>query len=394
MRHSPIRSVLAALALAAGLGPAGCGKAAPEMTFPPPVVLYTLPVEKEVTDYSEFTGRTAAVETVTVRAHVWGYLDKINFKEGALVEKDAMLFEIDPRTYDTAVKQTEARVKLAETQLTQAQRELDRNVILRNRNSISQEDLEKSMTTRDVAAATVESARADLKRAQLDLEFTKVRAPVAGRVSRALVTRGNLVQSGEMGGTALTTIVSVDPVYAYFDVDDLTSERVKHLLQSRTASEGGPRVELALAEELQKEKRFPHVGAIDFIDNQVDPGTGTLRVRGKFPNPDGALTPGLFAQIHLPLGRPHQALLVPDRAVDTDQGVKVVYIVNQDNVVEKRLVRLGKLHDGLREIERGAGPRDGVRPGERVIVDGIQRVRNGDKADPKPEDATSESNGK
>jgi RND family efflux transporter MFP subunit len=140
---------------------------------------------------------------------------------------------------------------------------------------------------------------------------------------------------------------------------------------------------------LAGDKGFPHIGVIDFVDNQVDPSTGTLRMRGKFPNKDGTLTPGLFAQIHLPLGKSHKAILVPDRAVDTDQGVKVVYVVNKDNIVEKRLAKLGKLHDGLREIEPGAKPGEGVRPGERVIVDGIQRVRNGDKADPKDADKSN-----
>jgi RND family efflux transporter MFP subunit len=383
MHHRPLRPALLSLALAAGLGLAGCAQGPPPMEFPPPVVLCTTPVEREVTDYNDFTGRTDAIESVTVRARVWGYLDKINFKEGALVKKDDVLFEIDPRTYDTAVKQAEARLKTAEAQLTQAGRDLNRNLILRDRNGVSQEDLEKSMTAKDTASASVDSARADLKRAQIDLDYTKVRSPIDGQVGRALVTRGNLVQSGEMGGTKLTTLVSIDPVYAYFDVDDLTFQRVKGLLlKARAADADPPRVELALAGD----KGFPHVGAIDFVDNQVDPGTGTLRMRGKFPNKDGTLTPGLFAQIHLPLGKSHKAILVPDRAVDTDQGVKVVYVVNKDNIVEKRLAKLGKLHEGLREIEPGTKPGEGVQPGERVIVDGIQRVRNGDKANPKDAD--------
>jgi RND family efflux transporter MFP subunit len=359
------------------------------MEFPPPVVICTTPIEKEVTDYNDFTGRTDAIESVTVRARVWGYLDKINFKEGALVKKDDVLFEIDPKVYETAVKQADARLKQADAQLTQAGRDLDRNLGLRARNGVSEEDLEKSMTAKDTAIATVASARADLKRAQLDLDYTKVRSPIDGQVGRALVTRGNLVQSGEMGGTKLTTLVSIDPVYAYFDVDDLTFQRVKGLLlKARVSDADPPRVEMALAGD----KGFPHVGVIDFVDNQVDPSTGTLRMRGNFTNQDGTLTPGLFAQIHLPLGKSHKAILVPDRAVDTDQGVKVVYVVGKDNIVEKRLVKLGKLHDGLREIEPGTKPGEGVRLGERVIVDGIQRVRNGDKADPKEAESPTEQN--
>jgi RND family efflux transporter MFP subunit len=397
------RTVFLPLALAAAL--AGCSQGPPKVEMPPPVVFYAEPVEADVTDYSDFTGRTAAVESVQVRARVWGYLDKINFVEGGLVKKDDVLFEIDPSTYATAVNQAEARVKLADATLNQAQLDAERNRLLRARNAVSQEDLEKSLTARDTAAASLDAAKADLRRVDLDLRFTKVRAPVDGRVGRAMVTRGNLVQSGEMGGTVLTTIVSVDPMWAYFDVDDLTYQQVKGLLRRKDAAGADvpPPVELGLAGE----QDFPHLGVIDFVDNQVDPNTGTVRMRGRFGNDagvlaqgtalggvtghlatagkflnKGVLTPGLFAQIHLPLGRAHKAILVSDRAVDTDQGVKVVYVVNKDNVVEKRLVQLGKVHNNLREILPGTRPGEGVKPGERVIVEGIQRVRGGDKADP------------
>ncbi len=385
------RTVFLPLALAAAL--AGCAQGPPKVELPPPVVFYAEPVEADVTDYSDFTGRTAAVESVQVRARVWGYLDKINFIEGGLVKKDDILFEIDPSTYATAVKQAEARVKLADATLNQARADAERNLQLRPRNAVSQEELEKSLTARDTAAASLDAAKADLNRVDLDLRFSKVRAPVDGRVGRAMVTRGNLVQSGETGGTLLTTIVSVDPIWAYFDVDDLTYQQVKSLLQRKDAAGAAvpPPVELGLAGE----RDFPHVGVIDFVDNQVDPNTGTLRMRGRFGNAAGVLAEGaavggvtghlavgLFAQIHLPLGRAHKAILVSDRAVDTDQGVKVVYVVNPDNVVEKRLVQLGKVHNGLREILPGTRPGEGVKPGERVIVEGVQRVRGGDKADP------------
>jgi len=361
----------------------GCAQGPPKFDLPPPVVYFMEPVEAVVTDYSDFTGRTAAVESVLVRAHVWGYLEKINFKEGAMVKKDDVLFEIDPSTYDTAVKQAAGRLKQAEATSRQAQSEAERAIVLRARAGMSQEDLEKALTTRDAAEAAVETARADLRRAELDLRFTKVRSPVDGQVGRAMVTRGNLVQSGEMGGTLLATVVSVDPMWAYFDVDDLAFQQIKSLLNRRDESgaEVPPPVELGLAGE----QGFPHVGVIDFVDNQVDPGTGTLKVRGRFKNDKGMLTPGLFAQIHLPLGHSHKAILVSDRAVDTDQGVKVVYVVDTNNTVEKRLVRLGKQHDGLREILPGTKPGEGIKPGERVIVEGIQRVRGGDKADPQPD---------
>ncbi len=371
MKLPPVRAALFMLSLGASLVLAGCTKGPPEMEMPPPVVFYKVPEVREVTDYSDFTGRTAAVEAVKVRARVWGYLNEVKFTEGALVKEGEVLFEIDPRTYDTALKQMEARLKLARAQYKLAETEADRNALLRLRGAVSQDDLEKSQTVQATAAASVDSALADVRRAQLDFDFTKVRAPISGQISRTMVTKGNLVESGEMGGTVLTTIVSVSPMYAYFDVDDLTYQQVKGLIRAKEGMSGDaalPPVELGLAAE----KGFPHLGRIDFIDNQVDPGTGTLRMRGKFPNEDRVLTPGLFARIHLPLGSSHKAVLITDRAVDTDQGEKVVYVVTKDNVAEKRKVELGKLHDGLREIVKG------VSAGDHVVVDGIQRVHGGE----------------
>jgi RND family efflux transporter MFP subunit len=238
--------------------------------------------------------------------------------------------------------------------------------------AISREEFEKITGDLTEAKAAARSASAALESARLNLDYTEVTAPVSGQIGRALVTVGNLVESGELGGTHLTTIVSISPMYAYFDVDDLTYLRIKPMVQNRPGNVGPP-VELAIGNEAG----FPHRGSIDFVDNQVDPGTGTLRMRGVFANDGRALTPGLFARVRIPLGDPHPALLVTDRAVETDQGIKVVYAVAHDNVVEKRAVRLGRLHDGLREIQ------DGVKAGDRVVVDGIYRVRPGIAADPK-----------
>jgi len=358
-------------ALAALVGLAGCAPPPPDMgAMPPPAVTVSAPAERDVVDTSDFTGRTAAVESVKVRARVWGYLQKINFTEGVLVQKDDILFEIDPRPYEATLNQAKAAVEQATARLDRMDADYQRAANLIARRAISQEDFDRAVGDRKEALAAVGSARASRDTAQLNLDFTKVRAPVAGRVGRALVTVGNLIESGETGGTLLTTIVSVDPVYAYFDVDDLTSAQITRLARSSGAQ---PPVLLGLAGE----EGHPHTGRIDFVDNQVDPGTGTLRVRGKFDNKDGSLTPGLFARVRVPLGHQHHALLVPDRAVDTDQGQKVIYVVNKDNVVEKRPVRLAGLHDGLREIA------DGVRPGERVVVDGIQRVRGGITVEPR-----------
>ena len=226
------------------------------------------------------------------------------------------------------------------------------------------------------AKAAETSARAAIAIAELNLDYTTVTAPVSGRISRNLVSAGNLIQAGQSGGgTLLTTIVSVDPMYAYFDVDEHTVLRVKQLIREGKA-ETPDEVEIPVWLGLANEEGHPHRGTIDFIDNQVNPRTGTLRVRGVFPNKDEALSPGYFARVRVPIGVPHKALLVTERALDTDQGQKVVYVVDKDNRVASRPVRLGALHDGLREIT------DGLKPGERVIVNGLQQVRPGMTVEP------------
>jgi RND family efflux transporter MFP subunit len=334
-------------------------------------VTVSYPVEREVTDYADFTARTAAVDSVEVRARVWGYLDKVNFKEGALVTKGEVLFEIDPRTYQAAVEQAQALVTQAEAQLRFKESQFKRFEKLIAKAAVSREEFEQVQSERDVAAATVGTYKADLMQRQLDLGFTKVLAPISGRVSRMLVTEGNLVQSGQNGGgTLLTTLVSVDPIYAYFDVDERTVLRVRQLIREgkvRSARE----VEWPVSLGLANEEGFPHQGTINFVDNQVNPKTGTLRLRGVFANGDHLLDPGFFGRVRVPIGQSHDAVLVTDRAIDNDQGQKIVYVVNEKNEVAARNVRTGALHDGLREIT------DGLKPGERVVVNGIQQVRPG-----------------
>jgi RND family efflux transporter MFP subunit len=375
---TPASLVRGCLLLGLSLAAAGCSADAPEGgPMPPPAVTVSAPLERTVADFNTFSGRTAAVETVEVRARVWGHLDRVNFKEGAFVHKDDVLFEIDSKTYEAAVNQAKAKVALDETQLRYYESDFSRTQSLRRTGAASQDDLEKAQAARDVAGATIAADRADLTQKQLDLDFTKVKAPISGRISRTLVTPGNMIQSGQNGGTLLTTIVTVDPMYAYFDVDDLTFLKIKGQLQAEPADSASapPRPQVFL--RLVNETGFPHKGEIDFVNNQVDPATGTMKVRGAFPNKDGALTPGLFVQVRVPAGDAHRALLVTERAVDTDQGEKVLYVVNKENVVEKRSVRLGRLHDGLREIESG------LTAGEHVVVDGIQRVRGGVTVEPK-----------
>jgi RND family efflux transporter MFP subunit len=236
--------------------------------------------------------------------------------------------------------------------------------------AISQEDHDRIAGDFAEAAALVKSAAANWEVAKLNLDFTEVKAPISGHISRAMVTVGNMVESGETGGTVLTTIMSVDPMYAYFDVDDQTWVQVRALF--RKSKLDTPTVHLGLTNE----KGFPHPGKLDFVDNQIDAGTGTLRMRGVFPNQERLLTPGLFVRVRVPLGGSHSGLLVADRAIDTDQGQKLLYVVNRENVIEKRVVKLGSLHDGLREIESG------LKAKEQVVIEGIQRVRAGVKVTP------------
>jgi membrane fusion protein, multidrug efflux system len=366
-----------ALVLGLSFALAGCARPPSQAPAATPVsVTISRPVERDVTDYADFTARVAAVDSVDVKAHVWGYLDKVNFKEGDLVKKGDVLLELDPRPYQALLNQAKAKVRQDEAQLAFDEAEYRRNANLVRTGAVSQSDLDKSAAARDVDLANIAADKAMVASRELDLEYTKVIAPVSGRVSRYLVTVGNLIQSGDQaGGTQLTTIVSVDPMYAYFDVDEHTVLRVRQLIRegkAKSARDADVPVWLGLANE----DGYPRRGTINFVDNQVNPRTGTLRLRGVFPNPGEALSPGYFARVRVPIGFPHPALLVSDRAIDTDQGQKIVYVVGMDNKVASRPVRLGALHDGMREIT------DGLKAGERVIVTGLQQVRPGLTVEP------------
>jgi RND family efflux transporter MFP subunit len=356
---------------------AGCGRESSDQSGRTPlVVTVSIPVEREVTDYSDQTGRTAAVDTVELRARVWGYLEKVNFKEGALVKRNDVLFEIDPRTYKAIVSQAEGNLAAGEAKLKRLELELKRAETLVKKQTIAQQEYEKALFDRDQAGAQIVTLKANLEQAKLDLEFTKVTAPVAGRVGRAIVTEGNLVQSGQAGGTLLTSLVSVDPMWAYFDVDERTVLRVRGLIREGKAKSARD-VPLPVFLGLANEEGYPHEGTIDFVDNQVNPKTGTLKLRGVFPNKDEALAPGYFVRIRVPIGFPHKALLISDRAIDTDQGKKIVYVVDSEKKVAIRPIRPGSLHEGLRAID------EGLKSGDRVMVAGLQQVRPGLVVEPK-----------
>jgi RND family efflux transporter MFP subunit len=355
----------------------------------PPEVDCSVPIVREETEYEYFTGQTQAMQTIEVRARVSGYLSKVYFKEGAEVKQGDKLFEIDPRPYQADLAQAEANLVQAESHYRRLGLDADRASKLNARGAMSREDYDKIMGDRAEADAAVGSARASRDRAKLNLDFTQVAAPISGRISRRFLDPWNMVKADE---TPLTTVVSQDPIYVYFDVDEANVLR-----QIRLAGKGKikwePNMPVRLG--LGDDEGFPHEGTVDFVDNQVDVNTGTLRMRGVFPNPDRLLTPGLFARIRLPIGRPHQAVLVAEQALVRDQGQKYLYVVNAKDeveeekknsgekfkgIVEYRPVKVGRLYDGLREVTGDLtvelDAKGNVKGGDRVIVTGMQRVRD------------------
>jgi membrane fusion protein, multidrug efflux system len=360
-----------------GLALTGCARGPSEAPVAEPTqVIVSYPVEREVTDYADYTGRTAAVDSVEVRAHVWGYLEKVNFKEGALVKKGDILFELDARPYEALLEQAKAKVKQDEAQLAFDEAEYQRTLRLAPSGAVTKSDLDKTAAARGVDLANITADKAAVAARQLDVDYTKVVAPVSGRASRYIVNVGNLIQAGDQGGgTLLTTIVSVDPMYVYFDSDEYTVLRVRQLIREGKLPSARD-VDRPVSMGLAHEDGFPHEGALNFVDNQVNPKTGTLRLRGTFPNKDEQLAPGYFARVRIPISPPHKAVLVNDRALDSDQGQKIVYVVDNDNKVSIRPVRTGALHDGLREVT------EGLKPGERVVVTGLQQVRPGATVQP------------
>jgi RND family efflux transporter MFP subunit len=333
----------------------------------PPVVKVVQPIQREVTDYAEFTGRVEAVESIQLRARVHGHLIKALFKAGADVKKDDVLFEIDPRPYKAQLAKDLARQQQAEAEVKRAEAEYARFAQIVKDAAASTFEYDTSLANRDKAVADVAAAKAAIAASQLDLEFCTIRSPIDGRASSYGVSVGNLVIADQ---TLLTSIVSTDPIYTSFAVDDLTFLRVKEAAQ-QGKTHLREHAEAPVFLGLANEQGFPHQGTINFADNQLKPSTGTIRVRAVFPNADRLLTPGLFARVRVPLSAPHSALLVPDRAITTDQGQKILLLVNEKDEVVSRPVKPAALHDGLRAIESG------LKPGERVIIEGLLSARPG-----------------
>jgi RND family efflux transporter MFP subunit len=366
------RTATAALIVAAVAG--GCGHEAKVVAPPPVEVSVSRPLQEPVQDALEFTGRTSAVHSVQIRARVTGYITKVGFEEGALVNTGDLLFEIDPREYEATVLRAEGDVALVRSQLARTQAEVARNQALRPSGAASQRELEKAVASQGAAEGELKAKLAQLELAKLDVEFSRVTAPIAGRASKAEITEGNLVVVGASGGPLLTTVVSLDPIYVDFDADERALVRLRKATIARDGAASPENVRAAQVPvhvALAEEDGFPHAGAIDFIDNQVDPSTGTVHVRAVLPNPDRLLSPGMFVRVRLPIGEAKPGILITDRAVGTDQDRKYVLVVNDKNVVEYRSVKLGPTHGGLRPVTEGLGA------GEWVIVNGIQRVRPG-----------------
>jgi RND family efflux transporter MFP subunit len=362
------------LALAAGTG---CSQdsQAPAPTAPEVTVAEVL--SREITDWDRYVGRLRAVQEVEVRARVSGYLESVNFREGAIVQQGDLLFVIDPRPNQAALKAAEAAVTIAEARLSLAETQRTRAERLLKSKSIPAEEFDVRTEERRGAAAALDAARAALESARLDLEFTQIKAPITGRIGRAIVTPGNLVSGGTENSTLLTTIVSLDPIHVYVTADEQAYLHYRRMDQEgrRPSSRDAPNpVRLKLSDE----EKFSHEGVMDFVDNQVDQGTGTMLGRAVFANPDYLLTPGMFAEVELLGEGPYDAVLVPDAAIGNDQARRFVYVIDGNNVADRRYVVPGRLHGNLRVI------REGLNPGDRVVVNGIQRVRPGEPVAPQP----------
>jgi len=360
---------------AIGSGLSGCSEKPPVASIPPPEVSVSQPIERAVSDSLEFTGRIEAVESVEVRARVPGYITKVAFDAGALVKEGDLLFEIDSREYEAAVDKAQGDIARLRANLTRASAEVARTQRLLPSGAVSQREVDVATASKAGTEGELVAAQAQLAKARLDLGFTRVTAPITGRASRAGITAGNLVVVGASGGPVLTTIVSLDPIWVYFDIDEPSLLRLREAEQQRTGRPVTPEniasLQIPVGIGLANEAGFPHTALIDFVDNQVDPGTGTIRVRAVLQNQERVFAPGFFVRVKLATGEPKPTVLVTERAIGTDQGRKYVLVVNDKNIVEYREVKLGALADGLRAITSG------VAPGEWVIVNGIQRARPG-----------------
>ena len=361
-----LRVIIAALAIAglAGAGITGCADAtsndAPAAAAPSaPPVTSAVVIQRAVTETQEFSGRLEAIEVVAIRPRVSGYITAVNFKPGAEVKKGEVLFVIDPRPYQAEADRTKAVAAAAQARADLARLELQRAERLLADKAIAQREFDERSAGQKELDASVRAAQAEHETARLNLAYTRVTSPIDGRVSKAEITLGNLVDATAV----LTSVVSLERIYASFDGDESTYLRV-----SRRTNAGQP-VDVKVG--LAGEEGFPHSGKLEFVDNQLDSRSGSVRMRATLANTDRALAPGLFARVQIAGGAPTPQILIVDRAINTDQDRKFVYVVDKDGKAEYRSVKLGPLDDGLRIV------REGLKPGEKIVVNGLQRVRPG-----------------
>lgn len=344
----------------------------------PPPVTVAEPLRKQIVEYDEFTGQFAAVDSVEIRARVSGYLESVHFRDGQIVNKGDLLFVIDPRPFEAAAASAQAALAQANAKLDLAAKQLNRASELRRSDAVSVSTLDERQQEVKVAAAGVEVAKAQVRTAQLDLEYTRILAPIHGRISKREISVGNLISGGSGSGTTLmTNIVSLTPVNFDFDISE-----AQYLRYQRAVAEGrlgsqrdnGAQVDGRMIDETT----WTLKGRLDFLDNRVNRATGTIRVRAVFDNDNQQLTPGQFGRVRLPVSKPYEALLLPDAAIVSDQAAKIVLTVKEDGTVAPKPVRLGPLEDGLRVI---AG---GVEPTDKVVINGVFRARPGAKVTPEP----------
>jgi RND family efflux transporter MFP subunit len=343
---------------------------------PPTSVSVANPVEKKVVEWDEYTGRFEPLDTVEVRARISGVLNEVKFTDGAVVKKGDLLFVIDPRPFQRVLDRDRAALQGAKVQVEFAQKDLERARPLMANNTISQQVFDQRNQAVKTAEANVLSAEASVRSAELDVEFTQIRAPITGRISRKLISEGNFITGGSGSGTLLTTIVSTDPIYFYFDISEADFLKYRRLFEQGmrpSSRETANPIEVGL----QGDTGFPLKGQMNFVDNRIDTATGSLRERATFQNPNGGLLlPGLFARARVVGSAEYNAILLPDAAIATDQSNRLVFAVADDGTVSAKPVTLGPLIDGLRVI------RTGVTPADWVIVNGVQRARKGIKVKP------------
>lgn len=347
---------------------------------PPPPVTVAKPLTTDLVEWDEFIGRLMAPKSVEIRSRVSGYLEKIHFREGSDVKEGDLLFTIDRRPYQAVVDGAQADVERSQVRVELAKMEAKRAKTLSEARAIAVEEIEQRNQALAEAEANFRSANATLQTAKLDLEFTELKAPITGRISYALVTEGNLISGGSnnSNATVLTTIVSLDPIHCYMDVDEQSSLKYRDLLrQGKRASALNEEIPAEMT--LANETGYPHKGVIDFVDNQLDPGTGVIRARAVFPNADHLMAPGFFARVRIPGSGKYTARLVKDDAVGSDQGQPFLFVLDANDTVRQVPVILGPLHEGLRIVK------EGIQGDDRIIVNGMALVRAGTKVEVKAE---------